>query len=130
MMLCGCLLVGCALVEDMNVSFARRFWNLFMEGNQEAIAMVDWSRAVFFNNDIAKVYNALPGQEQKNMFAKNLMESFARGFQYLKSMTDKKITFFNWRLVKSESKNKVAPARSKAKLRETIQACSRRNSFR
>lgn|GEM_PF-4448355 len=102
----GCVLAGCALVQEDDVAFARRFWKLFCDGDYAAAAMIDWSKANFFAQDVATQYNALPSRSIKESYEKNLIDSFSQGYKYMMTMY-KNIRVFNWRMVKDDPKIKV-----------------------
>jgi hypothetical protein len=101
-----CLLAGCSYFQEDDVAFARRFWKLFCAGDYAAISMVDWSKANFFGQDIAKEYNALPDNDKKSAYAKLLIDVFSQGYKQM-SYFFKNVKIFNWRVVKSESNLKV-----------------------
>lgn len=101
-----CLLAGCAYFQENDVAFARRFWKLFVAGDYAAISMVDWSKANFFGQDIAKEYNALPDNDKKSAYAKLFIDVFSQGYKQMSSLF-KNVKIFNWRIVKSEPKLKI-----------------------
>jgi len=89
-----------SFIKNRDADFCRRALYYLVKGRPAAEKMIDWNQLKAVGLDTGKEYSGLPNDNERKMFRKVFINSFAAGFLKVKGEFKK---FVHWRVIDRKS---------------------------